>query len=76
MQIKKTWLSNQNTDSGGRFKINYPIEKAIAVNLASTANYAIIRYLNETQSLVYVYSVDTHEAQPDITTNGWLFFVE
>lgn len=63
------------TDNSGRFTINYSYRKAIAINLLSTENYAVIRYLNDTQSLVYVFSLYDHSPQKAIETRGTLFYL-
>ena len=63
------------TDNAGRFIINYSYRKAIAINLLSNENYAVIRYLNDTQSLVYVFSIYDHSLQKEIETRGTLFYL-
>ena len=68
--IPKIEYINVQTDETGRFVMNKPMDKLIALHIYSSSCYTILRYLNSTSTMVYVRDINSSSAVANTELTG------
>ena len=68
--MPKTMSISATTDGTGRFVVAKPIDKLVAVHVFDNTCYTILRYLDTTQTLVYVLNINTNDPVANTSFTG------
>lgn len=68
--MPKTMSISATTDGTGRFVVAKPIDKLVVVHLYDNTCYTILRYLDTTQTLVYVRNINTNDPVTNTSLTG------
>lgn len=74
LNVKSQAISG-TTDSTGRFVVAKGIGSIVSVHLYSTSYYPVARYLDNSQTLIYVRNINTDELAANTSVNGVMFYV-